>query len=71
MPQMDVRLASTDSNGEDYSWDVWKSKAVITDFGWVVEMRIPYAAPVFSSENKQTWGLNFFREIRRDRQKSS
>jgi hypothetical protein len=46
-----------------------KSKAVITDFGWVVEMRIPYAAPVFSSENKQTWGLNFFREIRRDRQK--
>jgi hypothetical protein len=25
----------------------WKSKAVITDFGWVVEMRIPYAAPVF------------------------
>jgi hypothetical protein len=63
---------TTDSNGEDYSWDaVWKSKAVITDFGWVVEMRIPYAALRFSSENKQTWGLNFFREIRRDRQKYS
>jgi hypothetical protein len=39
---------TTDSNGEDYSWDaVWKSKAVITDFGWV-EMRIPYAALRFS-----------------------
>ena len=23
----------------------------------------------FSGENKQTWGLNFFREIKRDRQK--
>ncbi|MDP3681083.1 MAG: DUF5916 domain-containing protein [Flavobacterium sp.] len=61
---------TTDTNGEDYSWDaVWKSKAVITDKGWVVEMRIPYAALRFSGENKQTWGLNFFREIRRDRHK--
>jgi hypothetical protein len=60
----------TDSNGEDYSWDaVWKSKAVITDFGWVVEMRIPYAALRFSSENKQRWGINFFREIKRDKHK--
>ncbi|MFV5684072.1 DUF5916 domain-containing protein [Flavobacterium sp. GB2R13] len=62
----------TDTNGEDYSWDaVWKSKAVITDFGWVVEMRIPYAALRFSGEKKQTWGLNFFREIKRDKQKYS
>ncbi|MFE3866896.1 DUF5916 domain-containing protein [Flavobacterium sp. LS2P90] len=61
---------TTDTNGEDYSWDaVWESKAVITDKGWVVEIRIPYAALRFSGENKQTWGINFFREIRRDRQK--
>ena len=61
---------TTDTNGEDYSWDaVWKSKALITDKGWVVEMRIPYAALRFSGEKKQTWGLNFFREIKRDRQK--
>lgn len=59
-----------DHNGEDYSWDaVWKSKAVICDFGWVVEMRIPYAALRFSSDKKQTWGVNFFRKIERDRQK--
>lgn len=63
---------ATDSNGEDFSWDaVWESKTKITDFGWVVEMRIPYAALRFSAENKQTWGVNFFREIRRDRQKYS
>ncbi|RTZ02846.1 hydrolase [Flavobacterium sp. RSP49] len=60
----------TDTNGEDYSWDaVWNSKAVITKNGWIVEMRIPYAALRFSGEKKQTWGLNFFREIRRDRHK--
>lgn len=59
---------ATDNNGEDYSWDaVWKSKAIITAEGWVIEMRIPYAALRFSAESKQTWGLNFFREIRRDR----
>lgn len=62
----------TDTNGEDYSWDaVWENKAVITEFGWIVEMRIPYAALRFSSEKKQTWGINFFREIRRDREKHS
>lgn len=63
---------ATDSNGEDYSWDaVWDSKAIITSFGWAAEMRIPYAALRFSSEKIQTWGVNFFREIRRDRQKYS
>lgn len=63
---------ATDSNGEDYSWDaVWDSKTLITSFGWAVEMRIPYAALRFSGEKKQTWGVNFFREIRRDRQKYS
>jgi hypothetical protein len=58
---------TTDTNGEDYSWDaIWKSKAIITNFV-VVEMRIPYAALRFSAEKKQTC-LNFFREIRRSRQ---
>lgn len=63
---------TTDTTGEDYSWDaVWESKVKITEIGWVVEMKIPYAALRFSAEKKQTWGLNFFREIRRDRQKYS
>lgn len=58
----------TDANGEDYSWDaVWISKASITENGWIVEMKIPYSALRFSAENKQTWGINFFREIKRSR----
>jgi hypothetical protein len=57
----------TESGGEDYSWNaIWDSKARMTEFGWVVEMRIPYAALRFSTENKQTWGLNFYREIKRN-----
>lgn len=60
----------TDANGEDYSWDaVWISKAALADNGWIVEMKIPYSALRFSGENKQIWGINFFREIKRDRYK--
>ena len=65
--QMDC--VATNSNGEDYSWDaIWDGNVTITDFGWVAEMKIPYAALRFSGEGKQTWGLNLYRELRRDRQ---
>jgi hypothetical protein len=59
----------TNQDGQDFTWDaIWDSKAAITDFGWVVEMKIPYAALRFSKEKQQTWGINFYREIRRNRQ---
>lgn len=62
----------TETYGEDFSWDaIWDSHVEITNFGWTVEMRIPYAALRFPSEKKQTWGLNFYREIRRYRQQYS
>jgi hypothetical protein len=52
---------------KDFSWDaIWDSKTVITDKGWVVEMKIPYAAIRFPNSNKQTWGINFLRNIERD-----
>lgn len=66
--QADCNFTSQD--GEDYSWNaIWSSKVRITDYGWVVEMKIPYAALRFPSTEIQTWGINFFREIRRYRQK--
>ncbi len=59
----------TNQNGEDLSWDaIWISETQKTDFGWVVEMEIPYAALRFPKNKTQTWGINFFRENRRDRQ---
>ena len=65
--QMDC-LATEDD--EDFTWDaIWESKVKITDFGWVVEMRIPYAALRFTKTDEQVWGLNFMREIKRNVQK--
>lgn len=69
------RLATEDGEvtpnnyNQDFSWDaIWDSEVQITDFGWTVEMRIPYAALRFPNDKVQTWGINFFRNIRRDRQ---
>jgi Domain of unknown function (DUF5916)/Carbohydrate family 9 binding domain-like len=65
--QMDVLY--TDANGEDTSWNaIWDSQTTITDFGWTVEMKIPYAALRFPGKTNQSWGINFYREIMRDRQ---
>jgi len=55
----------------DYSWNaVWESAVQLTDKGWVVEIEIPYAAIRFSKEEVQTWGVNFWRTIRRSRETS-
>lgn len=59
----------TNEAGQDFSWDaIWDSKVLLTDFGWTVEMKIPYAAIRFPKDKQQNWGVNFYREIRRDRQ---
>ncbi|WP_309641995.1 DUF5916 domain-containing protein [Flavobacterium sp.] len=59
----------TNANGEDFTWDaIWDSRVVKTDYGWAAEIKIPYAALRFPKAEKQTWGLNFYREIRNTRQ---
>ncbi len=56
----------------DFSWNaVWKSSVKITENGWIVEVEIPYAAIRFPKEDVQTWGINFWRTIRRIRETSS
>jgi len=60
--------AVVSSNGEDFSWNaVWESAVKITDKGWFVEMKIPYAALRFPKQNVQKWGLNIHRQFRRTR----
>ncbi len=64
--QMDC-LATEDN--EDYNWDaIWDSKVTFTEIGWIVEMKIPYAAIRFPKATKQTWGINFRRDIKRGAQ---
>ncbi len=59
------------NNGADYNWDaVWDSRITLNDKGWCVEMKIPYSAIRFSKKEVQQWGLNFFRFIRRENEKS-
>ena len=66
--QIDTNFTS--SEGEDGTWNaIWDSNVKITDFGYVIEMKIPYAALRFPEKDKQIWGINFFREVRRERQK--
>ncbi len=67
--QMDARYSP--ANGEDVAWNaVWESRAApLPDgHGWSVEMRIPYSAVRFAQAPVQTWGLQFFRQRKRDNQ---
>jgi len=55
------------SIGEDFGWNaVWESAVKIVDDGWIVEIRIPYAALRFSNNKVQTWGIQFHRRFRED-----
>ncbi|NOU58535.1 DUF5916 domain-containing protein [Marinifilum caeruleilacunae] len=48
------------------AWDaVWESEVKLYDWGWAVEMKIPYSALRFPKSDIQTWEVNFFRLIKR------
>jgi hypothetical protein len=48
--------------GEDWSPDFhYDSRGVITDSGYVVEVRIPFKSLRFPPDEKQSWGLNVSR----------
>ena len=57
---------------EDENWNqVWDSAVKIVDDGWVVEVKIPYAALRFPKKEIQNWGLNFHRRIRKNNEQYS
>jgi len=67
--QNDMKISPRD---HDRAWDaVWTSAVGRTDSAWVVEMRIPYDAIRFPQKDVQTWGVNFWRLVRRERAVSS
>ncbi|MDQ3047683.1 MAG: carbohydrate binding family 9 domain-containing protein [Bacteroidota bacterium] len=64
--QIDARYSA---NGQDFNWNaVWQSKVIFNDKGWSVEFRIPYSSLRFSAKEKQDWGVNFIRKIRKTRE---
>ena len=49
------------------NWDTtWEVSATISDIGWSAEMEIPFTALRYGSDEVQTWGINFQRNIRRN-----
>lgn len=56
---------------DDWSWNaVWESRVHTDDSGWSVEMRIPLSQLRFTAADKQTWGINIERFIRRKNESS-
>ncbi|MEN9399959.1 MAG: hypothetical protein RL632_1060 [Bacteroidota bacterium] len=49
---------------------VWSSAVMRNEKGYQVEMRIPYSAIRFPKKDIQTWGINFYRQISRQREES-
>jgi len=47
---------------------VWQSAVKITSEGWTAEIKIPYSAIRFPGKDKQNWGMQFVRYIRRYRE---
>jgi uncharacterized protein YjbK len=66
--QADLRLDDSDGWNEDSSWDaIWDSAGQITDFGYVVEMSIPFSALRFPDSNeKLIWNITGWRNYQRD-----
>jgi hypothetical protein len=66
--QADVRMDDSDGWDEDSSWDaIWDSAGQITDFGYVVEMSIPFSALRFpDSDEKLVWNITGWRNYPRD-----
>ena len=55
-----------DGKTSNFDWDaIWYVKSKITEEGWQAEMAIPFKTLRFRDNERQVWGVNFFRKIRR------
>jgi hypothetical protein len=64
-----VQVDALMSPNRDWSWNaVWNSAAAVDNRGWTVEMEIPYSAIRFPEQNIQQWGINFVRNVQRNRE---
>ncbi len=53
--------------GFNLNWDTnWKVWTEVGDYGWSVEMRIPFSSLRYKGRDVQIWGINFQRNIRRN-----
>ncbi len=70
--QIDNKMSTTERFDFVDTWDaVWESATSVNSEGWVAELKIPYSALRFPRSATQLWGINFWREVRRNRETSS
>jgi len=68
-----LRFGSVAGSGGGFNvnWDgAWRVRTKISDIGWTAEFAIPFRTLRFPSGSRQTWGLNFQRNIRRRNERS-
>lgn len=54
------------NRGEDHSYDmIYYSEGLVTDSGWQVEFKIPFASMSFPQTEEQTWRMDFWRNYPR------
>jgi len=59
--------ANFGDDGFNKNWDgTWRVQSKIGDFGWSAEFEIPFRTLRFGVDEKQDWGINFQRNIRRN-----
>lgn len=64
----DMQIGANSSNS---NWDgIWYNRATIDEDGWHLEMAIPFKTLRFTSDESQTWGINFERRVRRKHEES-
>lgn len=50
--RMDAAVSNDAQNPPNFFWDtIWEAETVITNYGWTVEMRIPFSSLRFESED--------------------
>jgi len=65
----DAIVTGNSTGGGDSSWDpIWELSTRVTDYGWAVEMRIPFSQLRFSPEEIQVWGFQVERRINRNQE---
>ena len=66
--QQDIIISSSSRTNE---WDaIWESRVHHASDHWSIEMKIPFNAIRFSTQEIQKWHINFIRQTQRDQEKS-
>ena len=57
---------TNDGSSFNQDWDtIWHVQSRITEEGWKTEISIPFKSLRFTGQQRQEWGINFMRRVRR------